>query len=210
MIVENSATNHRTVSRKGVASSASMGNELMKSQNGINELRSMTITTGHGMAMMLQTHQMGNFGGSYSVSPIQVFSVSPDAINWILIDSGAAVSVCPPSWAQAIKIEPLNGIRIQGASGDNIKVYGVRRAQVHADRRTSFPMDFIVADAARPIISVAQLQSRKIESSFSHRGCYLQSKPVSWIKLLKGRDTLAHFMPSGRVSSACRSSPSFL
>ena len=86
-----------------------------------------------------------------------VYSVPPDVSNWILIDSGAAASVCPPSWAKAIKIEPLNGIRIQGASGDNIKVYGVRRAQVHADRHASFPMDFIVADVTRPITSVAQL-----------------------------------------------------
>ena len=81
----------------------------------------------------------GNPLGAHAVSPIQVFSVSPDVSNWILIDSGASVSVCPPSWAKAIEIEPLNGIKIQGAIGDSINVYGVRRAQAHADRHTSFP-----------------------------------------------------------------------
>ena len=35
--------------------------------------------------------------GSLTVAPVRVFSVSPDVSNWILIDSGAAVSVCPLS-----------------------------------------------------------------------------------------------------------------
>ena len=133
----------------------------------------------------------GNPLGAHTVSPIQVFSVSPDVSNWILIDSGAAVSACPPSWAKAIEIEPLNGIKIQGAIGDHINVCGVRRAQVHAGRHTSFPMDFIVADVTRAIISAVQLQSRNIEANFSKKGCYLQSKSARWIKLYKGRDTLA-------------------
>ena len=140
----------------------------------------------------------GNLLGSLSVSPIRVFSVSPDVSSWILIDSGAAASVCPPSRASAVEVEPLSDhIRIQGASGDNNKAHGVRRVQAHADRHTSFPMDFIVAGVARPVVNVAQLQPRKIESNFSHKGCYLQSKPGKWAKLLKGRDTLAHLCPQG-------------
>ena len=41
----------------------------------------------------------GNLLGTHSVSPIQVFNISPDINSWLLIDSGAAVSSCPPSWA---------------------------------------------------------------------------------------------------------------
>ena len=78
---------------------------------------------------------------------VTVYRVSSEASNWLQVDSGAAVSVCPPSWGSRFGSIPVRkDLKLQGAGGDPIRTHGVRRVQLHADQSTSFPMDFVIAD----------------------------------------------------------------
>ena len=64
------------------------------------------------------------------ITPIRIFSISPDTENWIMVDSGAAVSVCPISWARSIKAKHLEKVvDLRGASGDPLDVIGYKNGQ---------------------------------------------------------------------------------
>ena len=88
-------------------------------------------------------------------------------------------------------------LKLQGAGGGPIRTCGVRRVQLHADQSTSFPMDFVIADVTRPIISVIQLQATGIIASFAKSGCHLRTGQHKWITLKRGEDTLSYFCPQG-------------
>ena len=74
-----------------------------------------------------------------------------------LIDSGAAIHVCPrTSFPDAPLQKIREQLRIQTASGQALHVYGLKQVQLRQGDMF-FPADSVVTDVQQPILSVVQL-----------------------------------------------------
>ena len=98
-----------------------------------------------------------------------------DDINWvseeknqdvigkgeIIVDSGAAESVCPWEWAEAFPIKEIPASRkrdFRNASGDPMGHYGERRVRCGIEGLSApVSMLFQVSDARNPLASVARI-----------------------------------------------------
>ena len=68
----------------------------------------------------------------FCVAPLlpesDILSLSSD-IEWLLVDSGAAASTCPPSYAADAEYEDTPPTRYRGASGEAVMLRGRRRVR---------------------------------------------------------------------------------
>ena len=67
-----------------------------------------------------------------------------------LVDTGAAVSVLPPS--SKVKKHPQPHFHLQAANGSRIATFGTRSLTLNLGLRRSLPWVFVVADVSKPIL----------------------------------------------------------
>ncbi|GBN21305.1 Transposon Ty3-I Gag-Pol polyprotein [Araneus ventricosus] len=73
----------------------------------------------------------------------------PSGLNF-LVDTGADISVVPPSSAEGCK--PKSLLNLLAANGTKINTYGTRNLSLNIGLRRIFPLSFIIADVSRPIL----------------------------------------------------------
>eukprot|EP00969_Alexandrium_andersonii_P280555 12403964-Alexandrium_andersonii.AAC.1 len=84
-----------------------------------------------------------------------------------MVDSGAALNVCPPSWEPDIKLLPFPQKRnFQAANGQDIQTYGIKNVNIFVDKKGFIPATFLVSQVQNPILAVVQLQSQGLETVF--------------------------------------------
>eukprot|EP00969_Alexandrium_andersonii_P213377 9422526-Alexandrium_andersonii.AAC.1 len=82
-----------------------------------------------------------------------------------MVDSGAALNVCPPSWGPDIEVLPLPQKRnLQAANGQDIQTYGLKNVNSFVDKKGFISATFLVAQVQNPILAVVQLQSQGLET----------------------------------------------
>ena len=92
----------------------------------------------------------------------------------LLVDTGADLSVLPPSAEERTK--PVSLFKLVAANGTNINVYGKRSIKLDLGLRRIFPWTFTVADVSRPILGadflhhyglIVDLKSKKLIDSLT-------------------------------------------
>ncbi|GBN81655.1 Transposon Ty3-G Gag-Pol polyprotein [Araneus ventricosus] len=73
----------------------------------------------------------------------------PSGLNF-LVDTGADISVVPPSSAERCK--PKSLLNLLAANGTKINTYGTRNLSLNIGLRRIFPWSFIITDVSRPIL----------------------------------------------------------
>ena len=93
--------------------------------------------------------------------------------SWgILVDTGAATSVAPKSFASDIELSPVpSTLQLTTASGEAITTYGLRRVHLQC-RGLSFEVSFVIADVVTPLlgleIMIQDSLSLTIDHDFQH------------------------------------------
>ncbi len=126
--------------------------------------------------------------------PLRVFVTAvkelPSSTS-VLVDSGAALHVCPVNWVKdAVLLQSTKAIRLQTASGQVLKVQGIRRVFFRS-REHYFPVNFVVTDVTTPIMSVMQLLRNGVHVHFSAQDSYLEFPQNVRIPLHCAKDSLA-------------------
>ena len=106
-----------------------------------------------------------------------VFMVSevPRASDDILIDSGAARSVCTPAFATHVPLQPTTTTTIlRDASGKELAHYGSRRVTDETESSQKLTKQFEVRAVKRNILSVAEIVDAGGSVVFSPTGCYIE------------------------------------
>ncbi|GBN69383.1 hypothetical protein AVEN_170430-1 [Araneus ventricosus] len=73
----------------------------------------------------------------------------PSGLNF-LVDTGADISVIPPSSAERCK--PKSLLNLLAANGTKLNTYGTRNLSLNIGLRRIFPWSFITVDVSRPIL----------------------------------------------------------
>ena len=85
----------------------------------------------------------------------------------ILVDTGAATSVAPKSFASHIELSPVPPtLQFTTATGKAVQIFGVRRVHLHTEG-LSFEVAFVIADVVTPLLG---LDSMLHESLSLHLG----------------------------------------
>ena len=98
---------------------------------------------------------------------------SSDRASWgILVDTGAATSVAPKSFASDVELSPVpSTLQLTTASGEAITTYGLRRVHLQC-RGLSFEVSFVIADVVTPLlgleIMIKHSLSLTVEHDFQH------------------------------------------
>ena len=70
----------------------------------------------------------------------------------ILVDTGAATSVAPQSFASDIELSPApSTFKLTTATGKEVKIYGLRTVHLQS-RGLSLQVNFVVADVLTPLL----------------------------------------------------------
>ncbi|CAK0818942.1 unnamed protein product, partial [Prorocentrum cordatum] len=100
--------------------------------------------------------------------------------HWVMVDSGAARSVCPPSHGAHETLRDLSErIRLVGASGDDIPCHG-ERFVTYAKDGHKIGVDYKVADVKRPVLGVSQAVDKGTSWVFTPSGSYMIPKPIEF------------------------------
>ena len=78
------------------------------------------------------------------------FIIDQSSQHRFLVDTGAAVSVLPPS--KIHRQSPQHGRELQAANGSVITTYGLRSLTLNLGLRRQYRLIFIVADVSHPIL----------------------------------------------------------
>ena len=94
--------------------------------------------------------------------------------NWVMLDSGASVHVCPKGWMQdsCCRRWQEENPKLRMASGAGIPYHGHVELELRiCGVATKLKATFIECDVARPILSVAELGSNGHNITFNASGC---------------------------------------
>ena len=94
-----------------------------------------------------------------------------------IIDSGAAVSVAPPSFCTKFILDSTkkDDYKLQSATGQKLQVYGVRQIEIKFGKIT-ISIAFVICQVTQPLISVTDLNQQGVEVRLN------QSQPVLMIQ----------------------------
>ena len=82
---------------------------------------------------------------------------SSEQLWWILVDTGAELSVAPRSFAPEMVLSPhKNDLQLRTADGRAIQTFGLRTAQL-LSQGISFTMTFVIADVEVPLLGLSSL-----------------------------------------------------
>ena len=98
--------------------------------------------------------------------------------NRMLIDSGAAVHVCPPDYETEYPTHPLNNdgtdISLSTATSIPLKTYGYKLVLYELVPNYYVWVKYVIANVHMPIISVPMLTANNIEVSFQQDRCEIR------------------------------------
>ena len=97
---------------------------------------------------------------------------APGEIVELVVDSGGAVTTCPPWFADALVIRGLSPRKLVEASGHALRYYGVRELDLSVAAR-QVRVKFVVTDVMHPVLSVAKLTERGVKVEFGQLACYM-------------------------------------
>ena len=92
----------------------------------------------------------------YTIASLESFSTASN--TWgILVDTGAATSVAPKSFAPDSELSPLPApLQLTTATGKAIQTYGLRRVHLQS-QGLSFEVAFVIADVVTPLLGLDSL-----------------------------------------------------
>ena len=106
-----------------------------------------------------------------------VFAVVAEANEgkgMLLVDSGAAVHVCPRWYVGSRSIEKSERLDLRSANGEPIVSYGAVEVPVQCSRDVVARIKFNVADVAKPILSVSKLIEKGYNVCFAGDKSYIE------------------------------------
>ena len=91
----------------------------------------------------------------YTIAMLKNFASSTAEATWrILVDTGAATSVAPKSFASDIELSPApSTLQLTTATGKAIKTYGLRTVHLHS-QGLSLKVTFVIADVVTPLLGL--------------------------------------------------------
>ena len=91
------------------------------------------------------------------------------APTWaLLVDTGAATSVAPKSFAPHLELSPApSTFQLATATGEAIKIFGLRHVHVQC-QDLSFKVSFVIADVVTPILGLDTLLEHNLSLNFGH------------------------------------------
>ena len=91
------------------------------------------------------------------------------APTWaLLVDTGAATSVAPQSFAQHLELSPApSTFQLATATGEAIKIFGLRHVHLQC-QDLSFKVSFVIADVVTPILGLDTLLEHNLSLNFGH------------------------------------------
>ena len=82
---------------------------------------------------------------------------SSEQLWWILVDTGAELSVAPRSFAREAVLSPIQThLQFRTADGRAIQTFGLRTIQL-LSQGVRFPMTFVIADVEVPLLGLSSL-----------------------------------------------------
>ena len=86
----------------------------------------------------------------------------------ILVDTGAATSVAPKSFASHIELSPVPPtLQLTTATGKAIETFGVRRVHLHT-QGLSFEVAFVIADVVTPLLGLDSMLQESLSLHLGH------------------------------------------
>ena len=119
---------------------------------------------------------------------ISEVSNTTEAVKYsrVMVDSGAVVHVCPPSFCEASSIRPAGGsLKLCTANGDVIKQHGAQWVQLQCEGG-SIGVEFIVCDVRRPILSVTKLCAEGFEFGCKDKQAFLKKGSSTYHLIREG------------------------
>ena len=91
----------------------------------------------------------------YIIAMLKSFPSSKAATTWgILVDTRAATSVAPKSFASDVELSPApSALQLTTATGKAIKTYGMRTVHLHS-QGLSLKVTFVIADVVTPLLGL--------------------------------------------------------
>ena len=112
-----------------------------------------------------------------SLALLETLDNSLAAETWaLLVDTGAATSVAPQSFAQHLELSPApSNLQLATATGEAIKIFGLRHVHLQC-QDLSFKVSFVIADVVTPILGLDTLMQHNLSLSFEHDQSFLVNK----------------------------------
>ena len=103
----------------------------------------------------------------------------------IQVDTGAAISVAPKSFASDSKLSPApSTLQLTTAKGKAVKIYGLRHVHLQS-QGLSLPVRFVIADFVEPLLGLDDILEHCLSLQVSKKKRYL-------VNLAGGRTQLEH------------------
>ena len=91
----------------------------------------------------------------------------------LLVDTGAATSVAPKSFAPHLELSPApSTFQLATATGEAIKIFGLRHVHLQC-QDLSFKVSFVIADVVTPILGLETIMQHNLSLSFEHDQTFL-------------------------------------
>ena len=133
-------------------------------------------------------------------------NASSDQASWgILVDTGAATSVAPKSFASDIELSPVPAtLQLTTASGEALKIYGLRRVHLQS-RGLSFEVNFVIADVVTPLLGLEIMIKDSLSLNIDHDSQHFLVNPAGDKTKLEyiGRHLYMIACPSQHSLSPC-------
>ena len=119
-----------------------------------------------------------------SLALLETLDNSLAAETWaLLVDTGAATSVAPKSFAPHLELSPApSTLQLATATGEAIKIFGLRHVHLQC-QDLSFKVSFVIADVVTPILGLDTLMPHHLSLSFEHDQRFLVNKAGQRIQL---------------------------
>ena len=112
-----------------------------------------------------------------SLAILETLDNSLAAEPWaLLVDTGAATSVAPQSFAPHLELIPApSTFQLATATGEAIKIFGLRHVHLQC-QDLSVKVSFVIADVVTPILGLDTLTQHNLSLSFEHDQSFLVNK----------------------------------
>ena len=116
----------------------------------------------------------------YVIAHLDSFqNASSTAETWgILVDTGAATSVAPQSFASDIELSPApSTLQLSTATGQDIKTYGLRKVHLQS-RGLSLEVSFVIADVVTPLLGLDIIIKDRLSLQVEHDSQHVLVNPA--------------------------------
>ena len=139
-------------------------------------------TTETATVSRIELHTDEEVAGTTMTARYAIMGVLPETktgqpMNYLLVDSGAVVSVCPWDYKEELGVHfnYQSDARLTAANGTTMKIYGKRRIPYWLDNGIGFTIDYYVCDTTSTIISTNCLGKENIKTTFGNES-YIEQK----------------------------------